>query len=173
MATYDEITSMRDHSLLRPFLTDQEIDDGCRLAHKYRVATVCVRPSDVQRAKEILRASPVLMTTVIGFPHGSTTTRIKVMEAEHAIADGAREVDVVLNAGKLKSGSHRYVEQDIKAVVELAHSKHVAVKVIFENCYLTDQEKLRCVGSASNLALISRRHQPVLALKVPRTAISP
>jgi len=97
MVTYEDIAGMIDHSLLKPNLTDKEIEEGCRIAHEYRVATVCVRPSDVRRAAELLAQSPVRVTTVIGFPHGSTTTTAKVFEAEEAIRNGARELDVVLN----------------------------------------------------------------------------
>jgi len=142
MVTYEEIASMIDHSLLKPNLTDSEIEEGCRIAHEYGVATVCVRPSDVQRAVAFLRHSPVRVTTVVGFPHGSTTTAAKVFEAEEAMRNGARELDVVLNIGKLKSGDSAFVQADLKAVTDAAHAKGVLVKVIFENCFLDDAEKV-------------------------------
>ncbi len=142
MVTYDEIAGMIDHSLLKPFLTDREIEEGCRIAQEYKVASVCVRPSDVKRAAEILRGSPVRVGTVIGFPHGTTTTQTKVGEAKEAIADGAVELDVVLNIGKLKSKDYDYVKRDLEAVTSTAHAQNVLVKVIFENCYLDEEEKI-------------------------------
>ncbi|HQT92247.1 MAG TPA: deoxyribose-phosphate aldolase, partial [Candidatus Kryptobacter bacterium] len=140
MVTYDEIAKMIDHSLLKPTLTDQEIKEGCELAAKYSVASVCVRPSDVKLAKETLKGSSVLVTTVIGFPHGTTTTAAKVAEANEAIDNGAVELDMVLNIGKLKSKNYDFVKTDIKAVTDSAHRRNVLVKVIFENCYLTEEE---------------------------------
>ena len=140
MVTYDEIAKMIDHSLLKPALTDDEIKEGCELAAKYKVASVCVRPSDVRLAGEILKNTDVLVTTVIGFPHGTTTTGAKVAEANEAIDNGAVELDMVLNIGKLKSKDYDYVKHDIKAVTDAAHRRNVVIKVIFENCYLTEQE---------------------------------
>jgi len=142
MVTYEEIASMIDHSLLKPNLTDREVEEGCRIAAAYRVATVCVRPSDVRQAAELLARSPVRVTTVVGFPHGSTTTAAKVFEAEEAMRNGARELDVVLNIGKLKSRDTAFVRADLKAVTDAAHAKGVIVKIIFENCYLEDEEKI-------------------------------
>jgi deoxyribose-phosphate aldolase len=142
MVTYDEIAGMIDHSLLKPFLTDREIEAGCRIAQEYRVASVCVRPSDVKRVADILKGSGVRVGTVIGFPHGTTTTKTKVGEAKEAIADGAVELDVVLNIGKLKSKDYDYVKRDLEAVTSAAHEQNAIVKVIFENCYLDDEEKV-------------------------------
>jgi len=153
MVTYEDIAGMIDHSLLKPNLTDTEIEEGCRIAHGYRVATVCVRPSDVRRAADILCQSPVRVTTVIGFPHGSTTTAAKVFEAEEAIRNGARELDVVLNIGKLKSRDYDYVKVDLEAVTAAAHAKSVIVKVIFENCYLEDEEKIAACRIASEVGV--------------------
>ncbi len=140
MVTYQEIAGMIDHSLLKPTLTDSEITEGCGIAKQYKVASVCVRPSDVKLAANILAGSNVLVTTVIGFPHGTTTTLTKVAEAEEAINNGAVELDMVLNIGKLKSKNFEYVEKDITAVADLAHQKNALVKVIFENCYLSEEE---------------------------------
>jgi deoxyribose-phosphate aldolase len=137
---YEEISRMIDHSLLRPTLTTQEVVDGCHLADRYKVKTVCVRPSDVKLAHEILKNSPVLVTTVVGFPHGDVSTASKVFEAREAIEAGARELDIVQNFGRLKSGDHNYVRQDLAAVTEAAHEKRVPVKIIFENCYLSEEE---------------------------------
>jgi deoxyribose-phosphate aldolase len=143
MLQVKDIAKMIDHSLLNPKFTDEEIKSGCELAKEYNVATVCVRPTDLKLAAEILKDSDVLPTTVIGFPHGSNRTDVKVFEAKQAIADGALELDMVLNIGKLLSGEFDYVRQDIKAVCDLAHSHNIPVKVIFENCYLSDELKIK------------------------------
>jgi len=153
MFTYDEIAGMIDHSLLKPFLTDREIDEGCRIAQEYRVASVCVRPSDVRRAAEILKGSPVRVGTVIGFPHGAATTQTKVLEAKEAIANGAVELDVVLNIGKLKSKDYDYVRADLEAVTSAAHEQNALVKVIFENCYLDDEEKIAACKISSEVGV--------------------
>jgi deoxyribose-phosphate aldolase len=153
MVTYDEIAGMIDHSLLKPFLTDREIAEGCRIAQEYRVASVCVRPSDVKRAAEILKGSPVRVGTVIGFPHGTTTTQAKVWEAKEAIANGAVELDVVLNIGKLKSKDYDYVKTDLKAVTSAAHEQNALVKVIFENCYLDEEEKIAACKISSEVGV--------------------
>lgn len=141
MLTTRDIAKMIDHSLLRPELTTEQVREGCRLAKEYNVATVCVKPSDVVLAKNELEGSEVLTTTVIGFPHGSNKTEVKVYEAEQAIKDGAVELDMVLNIGRMLSKDFDYVEKDIKAVVDIAHKHNAIVKVILENCYLTDELK--------------------------------
>lgn len=143
MVTYEEIAGMIDHSLLKPTLTDQDIIDGCNLAKEYKVASVCVRPSDLPLCRKILAGSDVLLTTVIGFPHGTTTTKTKVAESAEAIENGAVELDVVLNIGKLRSGEYDYVADDLQAVIDLAHANNVLVKVIFENCYLSREEIIK------------------------------
>ncbi len=141
--TERDIAKTIDHSLLRPELDDAFVEAGCRLAAKYDVASVCVRPADVRRAKAILAGTDVAVGTTIGFPHGNHTTEIKVHEAERALADGATELDMVLQVGALKSGRDADVEADIRAVVDVAHAAGAIVKVIFENAYLTDGEKVR------------------------------
>jgi deoxyribose-phosphate aldolase len=140
--TYEQLAKVIDHSLLRPELTEIDVLAGCELAARYHVATVCVKPCDVKLAKEVLKDSDVLVSTVIGFPHGSNLTSIKVAEAQQAIEDGALELDMVLNIGQLRSGKHDFVREDIKAVCDAAHVRGVKVKVIFENSYLTDKEKI-------------------------------
>jgi len=132
---------MIDHSLLRPELTEQDIRTGCEIAKKYKVATVCCGPSAVPLVKKLLTGTDVKTTTVVGFPHGYSTTETKVFEAEQAIKNGAVELDMVLNVGKLRSSDFDYVKQDIRAVVDVAHRHNVLVKVIFENYYLDDQQK--------------------------------
>ncbi|MFM8320829.1 MAG: deoxyribose-phosphate aldolase [Chloroflexota bacterium] len=141
--TYQQLAKVIDHSLLRPELTDQDVIAGCRLAAGYDVASVCVKPCHVKLAAEQLKGSDVLVTTVIGFPHGSNLTAIKVAEAKAAIDDGAVELDMVLNIGRLRGGDLGGVEADIRAVVEAAHARGVKVKVIFENAYLTDEQKVQ------------------------------
>lgn len=139
--TCDDIAQMIDHSLLRPELTREDIQKGCEIARKYKVATVCCSPSDVTVVKQFLSGSDVKTTTVVGFPHGYNATETKVFEAERAIRDGAVELDMVLNIGRLLSGDYEYVKNDIAAVVEAAHCHNVLVKVILENYYLTDEQK--------------------------------
>lgn len=136
-----DIAKMIDHSLLRPELTDEEIIRGCEIAKKYDTATVCCGPSAVAMVKKCLKGSNIKPTTVIGFPHGYSKTETKVFEAKQAVKDGAEELDMVINIGKLKSRDFEYVKNDIKAVVDIAHPKNVMVKVIFENYYLTDELK--------------------------------
>jgi deoxyribose-phosphate aldolase len=139
---YRDVAKTIDHSLLRPELDDAFVEDGCRLALEYDVASVCVRPVDVARAGAILAGSEVAVGTVIGFPHGSQLTATKVDEAERALADGARELDMVIQIGALKSGRDADVLADIAAVVEVGHAGGAIVKVILENAYLTDDEKV-------------------------------
>jgi len=139
--TCEEIAKMIDHSLLRPELTDQDIVEGCEIAKKYNVASVCCRPSDVALAKKLLAGSEVKVGAVVGFPHGSHKTETKVFEAEQAIKDGAEELDMVIHIGKLRSRDFDYVREDIKAVCDVAHRHGVIVKVILENCYLDDELK--------------------------------
>jgi deoxyribose-phosphate aldolase len=141
--TYLDVAKTIDHSLLRPELDDAFVEAGCRLAAEYDVASVCVRPADVQRAGAILRGSNVAVGTTIGFPHGNHLTETKIFEARKALADGAAELDMVIQIGALKSGRDAEVQDDIAAVVEVAHAGGAIVKVIFENAYLTDEEKVR------------------------------
>jgi deoxyribose-phosphate aldolase len=141
--TERQIAKTIDHSLLRPELDDAFVADGCRLAAAYDVASVCVRPVDVRRAVAILAGTDVAVGTVIGFPHGSHRTDTKVFEARQALADGATELDMVIQIGALKSGRDAEVLADIAAVVDVAHAAGAIVKVIFENAYLTDDEKIR------------------------------
>jgi len=136
--TYHDLAKMIDHSLLHPTMTDKELEDGCRLAARYGVASVCVKPYAVKQAAEWLRGSDVFVGAVIGFPHGNSCTESKRYETELACRDGAVEIDMVINIGKALSGDWAYVEQDIKAVCEEAHQHGARVKVIFENDYLTN-----------------------------------
>jgi deoxyribose-phosphate aldolase len=138
--TYEQLAKTIDHSLLKPELTEADVIEGCQLAAHYHAASVCVKPCHVRLAAEQLADSDVAVGTVIGFPHGSNTTFAKVAEARDAIANGAVELDMVLNIGELRSGHSDYVRDDIQAVVQAAQGKAL-VKVILENAYLTDEEK--------------------------------
>ncbi|MGD8402867.1 MAG: deoxyribose-phosphate aldolase [Anaerolineales bacterium] len=140
--TYEQLAKVIDHSLLKPELTEEDVIAGCELADHYHTATVCVKPCHVRLAADILKDSDVLVSTVVGFPHGSNLTEVKVLEAIKAMEDGAVELDMVLNIGQLRSGKNDYVRDDIKAVCDTAHARNVKVKVIFENAYLTDEEKV-------------------------------
>lgn len=140
--TYEQLAKTIDHSLLKPELTEADVIAGCELAHQYHTATVCVKPTHVRLAAEVLKVSDVVVSTVVGFPHGSNRTEVKVLEANLAMDDGARELDMVLNIGQLRSGKYDFVRDDIKAVCDAAHGRGAKVKVILENAYLTDKEKV-------------------------------
>jgi deoxyribose-phosphate aldolase len=139
--TFEELAKVIDHSLLKPELTENEVIEGCELAKKYHVASVCVKPADVKLAVRLLSGSDVAVGTVIGFPHGSSTTHIKVEESTEAMANGAVELDMVINIGALRSGKYDYVRLEISSVVNEAKGKAM-VKVILENAYLTDEQKV-------------------------------
>lgn len=141
--TYESIAKRIDHSLLPPTLTDVDLDEGCRLAARYQVASVCIKPYYVSRAAELLHGTGVLVGTTVGFPHGANTTAIKVAEAERAMKDGATELDMVVNIGDVVGNNWDRVRSDVAAVTEAAHAGGSIVKVIFENCYLTDAQKIK------------------------------
>ncbi|MDY3551077.1 deoxyribose-phosphate aldolase [Gemmata sp. JC717] len=132
---------MFDHSLLQPNLTDADLERGCLLARELGAASVCIKPYAVRLAAKLLAGSTVQASTVIGFPHGAHLTPVKVFEAERAMDDGATELDMVVNIGKVLSGEWNYVADDIAAVVRAAHARVAKVKVIFENAYLKDEHK--------------------------------
>jgi len=134
--TYEQLAKMIDHSLLHPTMTDQELEDGCKLAARYGVASVCIKPYAVKRAADLLRGTGVQVGAVIGFPHGNSTTEAKRYETELACKDGAAEIDMVINLGKALSGDWDYVERDVTAVCDEAHERGAKVKVILENDYL-------------------------------------
>jgi deoxyribose-phosphate aldolase len=141
--TYADIAKMIDHSLLNPTLTAAELEAGCRVALEYDVASVCIMPYYLRRCGEILRGSTVRASTTIGFPHGGHATATKLAEARQALADGGEELDMVVNISQVLSGEWAYVREDIRVVVEAAHEAGRKVKVIFENCYLQDEQKVR------------------------------
>jgi len=136
--TYEELARMIDHSLLQPTLTDRELDDGCHLAVKYAVASVCIKPYAVKRAAELLRGTGVKVGAVIGFPHGNNATESKRYETELACGDGAVEIDMVINLGKAMSGDWAYVERDVRTVCDEAYRHSAKVKVILENDFLAN-----------------------------------
>ncbi|HJT34180.1 MAG TPA: deoxyribose-phosphate aldolase [Pirellulales bacterium] len=141
--TYEQIAKLIDHSLLDPTLTDEALEAGCQLARRYNVASVCIKPYYLARCVELLAGSTVEPSTTIGFPHGAQTTAIKRHEAEEALGLGATELDMVINIGKALSGDWHYVAADIRSVVDAAHERGKLVKVILENCYLNDEQKIR------------------------------
>jgi deoxyribose-phosphate aldolase len=141
--TYEDIAKMIDHSLLSPALTDRELEKGCHLAMDFNVASVCIMPYYLKRCAEILQGGTVKAGTTIGFPHGGHTTAIKAAEAKQALQDGGRELDMVVNICKVLSGDWAYVKADLRAVIDVTHAQGQKVKVIFENCYLRDEHKIK------------------------------
>jgi deoxyribose-phosphate aldolase len=139
--TYSDIAKMIDHSLLQPTLTDTDLEKGCQVAREYDVASVCIKPYAVRQAAKWLANSTVAVGTTIGFPHGGHTTAVKVFEAKQAIDDGARELDMVVNIGKVLGKEWQYVAEDVRGVADAAHRAGALVKVIFENCFLQNEHK--------------------------------
>ncbi|MCU0450939.1 MAG: deoxyribose-phosphate aldolase [Bernardetiaceae bacterium] len=153
-ATVHELAKMIDHSLLHPTMTDAELKAGCELARKYDVASVCIKPYAVPEAAQWLKGSEVLVCTVIGFPHGNSTTAIKVAETVRACQDGATEIDMVVNVGKVLGGDWAFVQAEI-AQIQAACAQHGAIlKVIFENDYLPeDSYKIRLCEICSEVGV--------------------
>lgn len=135
------VTALIDHTLLKPDATPAQITQLCREALEYRFASVCVNPTHVKLAAQLLQGSQVKVCTVAGFPLGANSTAVKVFETQQALQDGATEIDMVINIGALKAGNHALVQNDIAAVVEAAHQGGALVKVIIETALLTDAEK--------------------------------
>lgn len=140
---YRDFAKMIDHSLLQPTLTEKDLEQGCQLALAYDVASVCIMPYYLSRCSDLLANSTVQPSTTIGFPHGGHKTVIKVAEAEQALRDGGAELDMVVNVSQVLSGNWDYVRQDIAEVIAVTHAAGKKVKVIFENCYLRDEHKIR------------------------------
>ena len=139
--TLADLAKMFDHSLLQPQLTDADLERGCLLARELNVASVCIKPYAVKLAAKLLAGSTVQASTTIGFPHGGHLPAVKLFEAERAMDDGATELDMVVNVGKVLGGEWNFVAHDIAAVVTAAHTRGCKVKVIFENAFLTDDHK--------------------------------
>ena len=178
--TYEELAKVIDHSLLKPELTEAEVIAGCDLAKRYHVASVCVKPCHVKLAAKLLAGSDVAVGTVVGFPHGNSTTPTKVFETQAALADGAVEIDMVINIGELRSSHASYVRDEVRAVVEAAHPQAI-VKVIFENAYLTDEQKVLacklCEEAGADFVKTSTGFAPtgatVADIKLMRASVGP
>jgi len=140
---YEAIAKMIDHSLLNPSLTTREMEEGCALAIRYNVASVCILPYYLARSAALLAGTTVHTSTTIGFPHGGHTTAIKLAEARQALHDGGQELDVVINISQARSGDWQYVEDELSALTEIIHAGGAKIKVIFENAYLDDAAKIR------------------------------
>ena len=134
---------MIDHSLLNPTLTTRELEEGCALALRYNVASVCIMPYALARCAEMLAGSTVRASTTIGFPHGGHTTAVKLAEVQQALQDGGQELDVVINISKARSGDWQYVRDELLALTQTIHAAEAKIKVIFENAYLDDAAKIR------------------------------
>ena len=143
MYTKQEVAATIDHAALKPSMTDDDIRENCELGLKYGVASVCVRPTDVPLAHEMLKDSDVKVSVVVGFPHGTARSETKALEARLAIEDGAQEIDMVMNVGKFLSGDYDLVQKEIEAVVAEAKPKGVLVKVIMETCYLSNEQVVK------------------------------
>lgn len=142
LTTYESLAKMIDHSLVRPELIDEQVVAGCELAKRYQVASVSVRPCDVDLAVRLLGGSGVAVGSVAGFPHGSSTTAVKLYEIRDVLRRGAKEVDMVLNISRLLSRQFQYVEMELLQAAEECHKQGALLKVIFENTYLTDELKI-------------------------------
>ena len=146
MSKVAELAKMIDHSLLHPTMTDEDLLKGCEIAKQYQVASVCIKPYAVPMAMEALKESGVEVGTVVGFPQGNSTIEIKVAETKRACKDGATEIDMVVNIGKVLQEDWKYIEKEIKAVCEASHSYGALIKVIFENDFIQDDnhKKMLC-----------------------------
>lgn len=140
---YVDISKMIDHSLLSPTLVVSDLEAGCQLAIAYDVASVCIMPYYLRRCAELLRGTAVKASTTIGFPHGGQIKNAKIAETRQALADGGEELDMVVNISQVRSGNWDYVRDEIRAIAKLTHTDGQKLKVIFENCYLTDEQKVR------------------------------
>ncbi len=139
----NQIASAIDHAVLKPTATKEDLIKGAEIAKRYKVASLCVRPSDIQDAKELLAGSQVVLSTVIGFPHGTTSSLTKISETLDALNNGATELDVVWNIGRVKSGDWEFVKADLTPIIEFAKKHDAKVKIIIESCYLTDEEIIK------------------------------
>ena len=149
--TYADVAKMIDHSLLNPSLTFEALDAGIQLAIDYDVASVCILPYALRHCANRLMGTDVKASTTIGFPHGGHTTAVKLFETRQALADGGQELDMVVNISAVLSGRWDYVKNDIQTVVEETHAAGQKVKVIFENAYLNDEQKIRLCEICSEL----------------------
>jgi deoxyribose-phosphate aldolase len=177
--TLRQVAKTIDHALLRPDMSREEVKAGCEVALKYDVASVCCKPADVAFCADILRGSDVHVGTVVGFPHGNSATSTKVFETKQVVADGATEIDVVINIGWMKSGMYAEVQAEIAAVVEAAQGNQV--KVILENAYLTKEEIVKacqlCEAAGADYVKTSTGFAPTGAILedviLMRASVSP
>lgn len=147
-----ELAKMIDHSLLHPTMTDEDLKQGCALAKAYNAATVCIKPYAIKEALQWLQGSDVMVCAVIGFPHGNSSIAVKVFETEQACNDGAQEIDMVVNIGKVLGNNWQYVEDEIAAIVAVTKKHKAALKVIFENDFLpADSYKIKLCEISSKL----------------------
>jgi len=140
---YADLSKMIDHSLLNPTFTNEQLEAGIQLAIAYDVGSVCIMPYYHKRCAELLAGTTVAPSSTVGFPHGGHATRTKLFEAERLIEEGCLELDMVTNISAVLSGNWKLVEQEIDAIVKMAHAANRRVKVIFENCYLNNEQKIR------------------------------
>ena len=151
--SYREIAKMIDHSLLNPALTTKELDDGILLAVRYNVASVCILPYYLPKASQRLAGTSVVPSTTIGFPHGGHATTTKIAEVKQALTDGGKELDVVINVSKARSGDWAYVKNELSTLTSLIHGSGAKIKVIFENAYLDDAGKQRLCLISSEIGV--------------------
>jgi len=151
--TYEDIAKMIDHSLLNPTLTTEDLEAGCKLAVEYNVGSVCIMPYYLKRCAELLKGSTVKASTTIGFPHGGHTTAIKLAETEQALKDGGEELDMVVNISKVLSGDWGYVQNEIAEITKMIHDAGQKVKVIFENAYLNNDQKIKLCKICSEIGV--------------------
>jgi deoxyribose-phosphate aldolase len=151
--TLREIARMIDHSLLHPTMTDADIRSGCELAREYGVATACVKPYSIPLAREVLAGSDVGICPVIGFPHGNSSTRIKVQEAIEAVREGGGEIDMVINVGKALGGDWAYVKKEIQEINSGVVKEGAVLKVIFENDFLQDNHVIKLCEICSEVGV--------------------
>ncbi len=140
---YSDISKMVDHALLKPTLRTLDLEEGCLMARTYDVASVCIMPFAVKQCADLLDGSNVTPGTTIGFPHGASTIKSKVDQSKTALADGCTELDMLINISKLLSGDWNYVRSEVQAVVDITHEHGQRLKIIFETCYLSDDDKIR------------------------------
>jgi deoxyribose-phosphate aldolase len=154
--TFKSLSKMIDHSLLHPTMTDADILKGCEIAKKYDVATVCIKPYAIEMCKNYLEGTNVGICSVVTFPHGNSTTKMKVKETEEALELGATEIDMVVNIGKVLGGDWKYVSEEIKLINDTVIARNKILKVIFENDYLSNEEiiKLCEICSAHSVAFV-------------------
>jgi len=141
--TLSTIAKMIDHSLLGPVLTDRQLEEGLQVALRYDVASVCIKPYYLARCTEVLAGTTIAPSTVIGFPHGTNATRMKIAEARQALSDGGKELDCVVNIGKVLTGDWDFVTREIQELADCIHAGGARIKMIFENCYLEDAHKIQ------------------------------